>query len=102
MRKGYEMGGKYRDDPIGSDKPRGKSSQRRKHRNDGPTLTPSERHKKNGLMRQFMRTGEGPGGNTPEYRAASCWCAECGRHFRAEGAEVCFSCLNVSTGDIAT
>lgn len=97
--KGFDFGGKYSQDPIGSEKARGKDTSQRKHRLDGTSWTPSERYLKDKLMRQFMRTGEGDGGVSEAYRAASCWCAYCGRHFRVEGADVCFSCLNVSTGD---
>ncbi len=81
MRKGWELEGKHREDPIGSDASRGKNRERRKHRKDGPTLTPTEQHKKNVLMRQFMRTGEGPGGNTEAYRSSSAWCG-CGRRLK--------------------
>lgn len=63
-----EAGGKFREDPIHSNLPRGKNRERRKHRNDGPTLTPTEQHIKNGLMNQFRRTGEGPGGNSQAFK----------------------------------
>lgn len=69
VKKGYEAGGKYSQDPIGSDKPRGKATGRRKHRNDGPNWTPTEQHRRNELMRQFMRTGEGGGGTSSAYRS---------------------------------
>jgi hypothetical protein len=55
-------------DPIGSDAPRGKSCEKRMGRYDGG-FTPSEQRLKNQLMRQFTRLGEGPGGNSAEYRA---------------------------------
>lgn len=71
--KGYDAGGKYSQDPIGSEKPRGKDCSERRSSRD-PGLTPTEQHRKNNLMRQFMRTGEGGGsGNTEAYRNASCW-----------------------------
>lgn len=67
-KRGYELGGKYCQDPIGSDKPRGKASSQRKHRNDGPSWTPTELHRRNELMRQFMRNPEGPGGASSAYK----------------------------------
>lgn len=71
MTTGFEYGGRYKDDPIGSDKPRGKNREQRKHRNDGATLTPTEQHIKNNLMKQFCRM-EGST-NSEAYRNASCW-----------------------------
>jgi hypothetical protein len=68
VKKGYELGGKYSADPIGSDAPKGKSCAQRKASKDGPTLTGSEQRLKNELMRQFMRTGEGPGGVSAAFR----------------------------------
>ncbi len=38
----------------------------RKGRRD-PGLTPTEQRRKNELMRQFIRGGDGPRGNSPEY-----------------------------------
>jgi len=56
-------------DPIGSEAPRGKSLEKRMGRYDGG-FTPSEQRLKNQLMKQFMKLGgEGPGGNSAEYRA---------------------------------
>ena len=56
-------------DPIGSEAPRGKSLEKRMGRYDGG-FTPSEQRLKNQLMKQFMHGGgEGPGGNSAEYRA---------------------------------
>ncbi len=63
-----EAGGKFREDPINSNVPRGKNREQRKHRNDGPSWTPTEQHIKNNLMQQFRRTGEGPGGNTQAFK----------------------------------
>ena len=59
-------------DPIGSDKPKGKSNAKRMGRYDG-SFTPTEQRKKNKLMQQFRRTGEGPGAPNDAYRNASCW-----------------------------
>ena len=73
-------------DPIGSDAPRGKSNAARKGRYDG-SYSGTEQRKKDKLMRQFMRTGEGPGAPSEAYRNASCWCA-CGR-LRVAGASAC-------------
>ena len=75
-------------DPIGSEAPKGKSNAGRKGRYDG-SYTGTEQRKKDHLMRQFMRTGEGPGAPSEAYRNASCWCA-CGR-LKAEG-DLCAKC----------
>lgn len=65
-------------DPPLSAKPRGKASHRRKSARDGG-LTPTEQHRKNALMKQFMRNPEGGGvGNSRAYRESSVWC-DCGR-----------------------
>lgn len=90
MTKGHEIGGKNKEDPTGSVRPRGKSREKRAHRLDGPTLTPTEQHIKNGLMNQFRRTGEGPGGNSEAYRTSAAWC-DCGRHFKVAGGP-CYEC----------
>jgi hypothetical protein len=79
-------------DPVGSDKPKGKSNAKRMGRYDG-SFTPTEQRKKNKLMRQFMRTGEGGGGNSDAYRNASCWCA-CGR-LKADGRDACSRCIAI-------
>ena len=76
--------------PVGSDAPRGKDRSQRKHREDGKTWTGTEQRIKNGLMRQFMKTGEGPGGNSEAYREAECWCA-CGR-LKTTGMGECKRC----------
>lgn len=55
------------ENPAGPDK-RGKNRSRRKHREDGNTMTPTEQHTKDRLMRQFMRTGEGPGAPSAQFR----------------------------------
>ncbi len=95
MKKGYELGGKYAHDPIGSDQPRGKNREQRKSAHDGPSWTPTEQHIKNGLMRQFMRTGEGGGmGNSNAYRESPLWCRQCfGRRMVAEGKTMCEKCV---------
>ena len=64
----HDIGGKYRENPAGPDK-RGKARSQRKHREDGPTLTPTESRTKDRLMNQFRRTGEGPGAPSAEFRA---------------------------------
>ena len=61
MRRGYEIGGKHSSDPIGSDKPRGKSSYQRKSGRDDSGLTPTETHQKAQLMRQFQKLESGLG-----------------------------------------
>ena len=66
-RRGWQNG-----DPPGSEKPRGKSSYRRKGSRDGKELTPSEQRQKNELMRQFCKI-DGPKGTTEAYRSAPCW-----------------------------
>lgn len=56
----------------------GRSVSQRKSARDGG-LTPTERHKKNALMRQFMRNPEGGGtGNSPAYRESALWCSHPG------------------------
>ena len=94
MKRGHEIGGKYREDPIGSDVPRGKSTERRKHRNDGPSWTPTESRIKNQLMRQFMRNPEGTAHASSEaYRASPAWCPYCeGRRLRAAHLVSCEQC----------
>lgn len=92
MKRGYDVGGRYSQDPVGSDESRGKNRERRKHKLDGPTLTPTEAHIKNSLMRQFMRNPEGePVGEA--YKSASCWCAgPCGGRRLAITEGLCDSC----------
>lgn len=69
--------------------PRGKDRSERKGRYDGG-YTGTEQRIKDQLMRQFMRTGEGPGAPSSAYRDAPCWCA-CGR-LKAEGKDECVRC----------
>lgn len=77
------------------DGPRGKDRSERKGRYDGG-WTGSERRIRDQLMRQFMKTGEGPGGNGDAYRNAPCWCA-CGR-LKADGDDVfCARCRVIET-----
>ena len=78
-----EVGGKHREDPIGSTGPRGKSLEQRKHKLDGPSWTPTERVIKDRLMRQFMKTGEGAGGNSSLWRQSEVWCLACGNYPKA-------------------
>ena len=84
-------------DPVGSEKPRGKSNARRKGRYDGTSYTGTEQRTKNRLMNQFRRTGEGPGAPSEAYRNASCWCA-CGR-LKAEGRDSCARCIGATRGE---
>lgn len=67
-KRGWQSG----DPPVSS----GRSVSARKSARDGG-LTPTEQHRKNALMKQFMRL-DGPKGNSPEYIASQCWCW-CGR-----------------------
>ena len=55
-------------DPAGSEKRRGKDRSERKSRYDG-SWTGTEQHVRDNLMRQFMRTGEGPGAPNEAYRS---------------------------------
>lgn len=90
MSDGYEIGGRYREDPIGSRLERGRSrslSQQKSGRDLG--LTPSEQRQKAVLMRQFMRNPEGET-NSVAYRESPCWC-DCGRHLRGESG-LCSKC----------
>lgn len=89
MKKGYDLGGKYSQDPIGSDAPKGKDCGRRLSSRDGKPFTPSEQRLKNQLMRQFIK-GDGPKGNSAAYLAAPCWCA-CGR-LMVEELGMCRKC----------
>ena len=77
-------------DPVGSEKPNGKSNEARKGRYDG-SYSGTEQRKKEKLMNQFRRTGEGPGAQSEAYRNAPCWCA-CGR-LKYEGRAECLRCL---------
>lgn len=99
MKRGWGLGEKHRDDPIGSDAPRGKNLEQRKHSRDGNTLTPTEQHIKNGLMRQFMVNPEGGGvGNSGAYRSSPVWC-DCGRRMKAEGQQKCELCLRPANSE---
>jgi hypothetical protein len=94
MRRGFDIGGKYREDPVGADVPRGKSTERRKHRNDGTSWTPTEARLKNELMRQFMHNPEGTAhADDDAYKNSPAWCPHCdGRRLRDEGYDCCTSC----------
>lgn len=96
MKRGHGINERYAEDPINSHEPRGKSSERRKHRLDGSTLTPTEQHIKNGLMRQFMRNPEGSAHRDERaYKESPVWCPNCdGRRMRAAGLRCCEACHN--------
>jgi hypothetical protein len=80
-------------DPVGASLPRGKAASQRKSGRDGTTWTPSERYVRDGLMRQFMRTGsEGEGGNSAAWRESPVWCESCGMYLRLEGRAHCARC----------
>ncbi len=69
------IGGKWRENPVHADESRGKNRERRKHREDGPTLTPTEAHIKGQLMRQFMKNPEGTSlADTNAYKSSPAWC----------------------------
>ena len=88
--KGYGVGDRFSQDPIGSHEPRGKDTSQRKHRND-PGWTPTEEHQRNQLLRQFMKNPEGSAHqDVGAYKAASCWC-ECGRGLKNESGS-CAKC----------
>lgn len=80
IKGGWEQGGRYSSDPIGSQHTVGRSrslGQTKSGRDPG--LTRTEKHLKNGLMRQFMVNPEGGGiGNSEAYRNSPVWC-DCGR-----------------------
>lgn len=96
MRKGWDVGGRFREDPINSHEPRGKNREERRHRND-PGLTPTETHIKQNLMRQFMKNPEGGGtGNSGAYRASSAWCAGCGGKRLASMEGLCDGCWDAA------
>ncbi len=94
MKKGYGLEGKYSADPIGSEKPRGKARSQRKASRDGRTLTPTEQHRKNALMKQFMVNPEGGGiGNSEAYKASPAWCSgPCNGRRLAIADGLCLSC----------
>lgn len=72
---GFELGGKYSNDPIGSERSRGKHRYQRKSKLDGPSWTPTEQRHRNQLMKQFCKL-EG-GTNSEAYRASPLWCGKC-------------------------
>ena len=70
--------GRQDGDPPNSE--RGRSASQRKSARDGG-LTPTERHRKNGLMKQFMKNPEGGGtGNSEAYVSSPLWCDFPGCH----------------------
>lgn len=79
-------------DPIGSEGPRGKSNEQRKHREDGKTWTGTERTIKDKLMRQFMKNHEGTV-NTVAWQNSPVWCEDCGMYMKVSGKRVCKKCL---------
>ena len=89
--KGYELGGKHANDPIGSEKPRGKDAFERRGRFDSGR-TPTEKVQKARLMRQFMRTKEGDGGNSVLWRESEVWCVRCGLYMRQDDSTQCRRC----------
>lgn len=91
MTSGHEMGGRYREDPVGAES-RGKNRERRKHRNDGPTLTPTEKHMKDGLMKQFCKL-EGST-NSEAYRNSPAWCSGCNGRRLAGESGFCADCAS--------
>lgn len=97
MSDGHEMGGRFQEDPVGSDSPRGKNRERRKHRNDGNTLTPTEHHIKGRLMRQFMTNPEGPGGRSEAYVNSPVWCSGCNGRRMAVSDGLCGGCNEAET-----
>jgi hypothetical protein len=95
VKRGYGVGEKFSQDPVGSDESRGKNRERRKHKLDGPTLTPTESHIKNSLMRQFMKNPEGSEGRDESaYKSASCWCSGCDGKRLVVVAGLCATCAS--------
>lgn len=93
VKRGYEVDGRHSQDPIGSDAPRGKNRERRKHKLDGPTLTPTEQYIRNGLMRQFLRNPEGSEGrDASAYKSSAAWCRTTTCKHLATKDGLCDSC----------
>jgi hypothetical protein len=89
VKKGFELGGKYSQDPIGS---QGKSLSQRKHRLDGPSWTPTESRQREQLMKQFCKL-EGQSGNSSAYINSPVWCPGCnGKRLRAVARGLCERC----------
>lgn len=92
MKRGYDIGGRYSADPIGSDAPRGKDRSQRKSGRDGPSWTPTESRRRDTLLRQFLQR-DGSQGNTDAYLASPVWCPGCdGRRLREQGKSLCARC----------
>lgn len=81
-------------DPVGSEKPRGKDTSQRKHRNDGTSWTPTERTIKDRLMKQFTHLGEGACGQSEAFRESPLWCSKCGMRPKTGSGEtgLCAKC----------
>lgn len=86
MKRGYDIGGRYSQDPIGSQGEKS-LSQRKSSRDFG--LTPTEKFQKNQLMKQFCRLESGVE-DVEAYRNAPCWCG-CERGLRGESG-LCAKC----------
>lgn len=89
--RGHELGGRYSQDPIGSDAPRGKNREQRKHRNDGTTWTPTEARLREASLKQFCHL-EGST-NSEAYRTSPAWCVGCNGRRLAEEDGKCEGCL---------
>lgn len=90
MKRGFELGGRFRENPIGSE---GKSVSQRKAARDGKTWTPTESRLRDKLMRQFVKgTLDGTKGNSAAYTGSPLWCRGCdGRRMAVEGG-LCGDC----------
>jgi|ERR1700755_2094896 len=95
MTRGFELEGRYREDPIGSE---GKSLSRRKHRLDGTSYTPTEQRTKDGLMRQFCKQVEGVYlRDVAAYTSSPVWCPFCsGRRMRMAEGKSCAPCARAA------
>lgn len=101
-KKGYGIGERHSQDPIGSDAPRGKDTSKRKHRND-PGWTPTEEKLRNQAMRQFMRNPEGSANRDESaYKASTVWCRGCDgkRMISVVSLSLCDSCAETWTASV--
>ena len=90
IKGGWEQGGRYSSDPIGSQHTVGRSrslGQTKSGRDPG--LTPTERTHKGKLMKQFCSLESGIE-DPVAYRASPCWC-DCERGLRGESGK-CARC----------
>lgn len=91
-----DKGGVSRDrvdgDPVGAEKPRGKSRYQRKSARDGKSWTPTESRHRDQLMRQFCRL-DGPAGASEAYVSSPVWCP-CGKRMHLEGTSLCRNCFD--------